>query len=497
MGGNMRLRKPTNIAALFSVLGPLASKGGSLNFTEDQIKEFQAGFAGTVTLQTDPNYHQARQLFVPTFQNYPQVIAYCRVESDVVKAINFARKTNLNPVCRSGGHSTAGFSANDQMIIDLSNLSYVLIDKASKTMRVGGGTTFASINPMLDEYQLNMTTGGCETVSVGGYMQGGGYGFTALMNGMNCDCVREVRVALADGTVVTANDTQNNGLFWAVRGGTGNNFGVIVEITYNLREIGPLWGFGYHWPLDTPDNIMRAEKALQIWYDTMTGANVPKGFGHQIAMTFYDGIPNMYLRGMYEGLPINLKPLLDDIVATLADPARQRDYWQAGTYTKLNNELLSVPVELPSVPPGIRSVATSRIMGDGLGPKEFKTIIDFLIKAPVKVNMLVLEPYGGRINAKKPGDTAFVHRNDRFDLAVYSFWLAEHDRQAALDYIESFEQTLTPISSGRAYQNYPNRRSTDFADLYFGQNLERLRKVKKEFDKDNLFRFEQSIRPAE
>ena len=120
MGGNMRLRKPTNIAALFSVLGPLASKGGSLNFTEDQIKEFQAGFAGTVTLQTDPNYHQARQLFVPTFQNYPQVIAYCRVESDVVKAINFARKTNLNPVCRSGGHSTAGFSANDQMIIDLS-----------------------------------------------------------------------------------------------------------------------------------------------------------------------------------------------------------------------------------------------------------------------------------------------------------------------------------------------------------------------------------------
>jgi FAD/FMN-containing dehydrogenase len=415
----------------------------------------------------------------------------------VTKAINFARKTNLNPVCRSGGHSTAGFSVNDQMVIDLSNLSYVLIDKASKTMRVGGGTTFASINPMLDAYGLNMTTGGCETVSVGGYMQGGGYGFTALTNGMNCDCVREARVALADGTVVTASDTQNTDLFWAIRGGTGNNFGVVVEITYNLREIGPLWGFGYHWPLDTADNRARAEKALQIWYDTLTGTKVPKGLGHQIAMTCYDGKPNMYLRGMYEGPPGDLKVLLADIVATLADPAAPPDYWQAGSYAKLNAELLSVPVELPSVPPGIRSVTTSRIMGDGLGPQDFRTIIDTLLQAPVKVDMFVLEPYGGQINAKKPGDTAFVHRNDRFDLALYSFWLAEHDRPEALAYIEVFDQAMKPISSGRAYQNYPNRRSTDFADLYFGENWDRLRKIKKDVDKDNLFRFEQSIKPAD
>ncbi len=492
----MRLRKPTNIAALFSVLDPLVSKGASLNFDAAELGELQSGLAGTVVLQTDPTYHQARQLFVPTFQSYPQIIVYCHVETDVVKAINFARKTKLNPVCRSGGHSTAGFSANDQMILDLSNLSYVLIDEAAKTMRVGGGTNFATINPMLDAYGLNMTTGGCETVSVGGYMQGGGYGFTALTNGMNCDCVREVRVVLANGTVVTANETQNKDLFWAVRGGTGNNFGVVVEITYNLRPIGPLWGFGYCWPLDTPANITRAEKALQIWYDKLTGAKVPKRLGHQIAMTFVDGRPNMYLRGMYEGPSVDVEVLLADMIATLEDPIAQRDYWQAGSYRDLNNALLSTPVELPSVPPAIRAVATSRIMGDGLGPKDFRAIIDTLLQSPVKVNLFALEPYGGQINTKKPDDTAFVHRNDRFDLAVYSFWLAEDDRQAALDYIKVFEQAMKPFSSGRAYQNYPNRQTSDFADRYFGANLQRLRKIKAEVDADNLFRFEQSITPA-
>lgn len=493
----MRFRKSGNVAALFDVLKPSSHSSGALNYSQDQINAFLIGFAGTVTLPFDPGYNAARQLFVATFQHYPQLIAYCHVESDVIKAIRFARETGLKPVCRSGGHSTAGFSANDDMIIDLSNLSYVLIDKDRMTMRVGGGTLFASINPMMDAYGVNITGGGCETVSVGGYMQGGGYGFTALMNGMNCDCVREVRVALADGSVVTASETENRNLFWAMRGGTGNNFGVLLEITYNLRDIGPLWGFGYCWPLDTAADRARAARVMKIWYDTMTGDGVPQGLGHQMPLAFWNGKPFLFLRGMVEGTEAEAEDLLKPVASTLQDPARQRDYWKAGRYAELNRELLSTPVELPSVPPSIRSVSSSRIMGDGLGEADFETIIQLFIDSPVKANMFVLEPYGGKINARAPSDTAFVHRRARFDLAVYSFWLVEDDRAAALAFIDRFERVLTPISTGHAYQNYPNRAAVNWAELYFGENLQRLREVKKEYDRDNLFTFRQGIAPAE
>jgi hypothetical protein len=68
----MRLRRPLNRQALFSAPVPLASRGASLNFTQEQIDELQAGFAGTVTLQTDPDYHQARQLFVRPFSISPR-----------------------------------------------------------------------------------------------------------------------------------------------------------------------------------------------------------------------------------------------------------------------------------------------------------------------------------------------------------------------------------------------------------------------------------------
>ena len=71
-------------------------------------------------------------------------------------------------------------------------------------------------------------------------MQGGGFGFTSREFGMNCDNVVGVTMMLADGHLVEANATTNADLFWAVRGGTGNNFGVLLEVQYQLHPLGDL-----------------------------------------------------------------------------------------------------------------------------------------------------------------------------------------------------------------------------------------------------------------
>lgn len=491
----MRFRKHPNIDAHFAIAEPLTHNSGGLNYTKEQLQRLMTGFSGRVTLQSDPMYDLDRQLFVPTFQAYPQVICYCQVESDVIKALTFARETELSPVCRSGGHSTAGFSANDEMIIDMSGVSYVTIDKAAMTMRVGGGTIFARINPMLDLHGVNITGGGCETVSVGGYMQGGGYGFTAQMNGMNCDMVIAARLALADGSVVTASEEENADLFWAIRGGTGNNFGVLLEVTYKLREMGKLWGFGMRWPLKTQREA--AVDALQLWYDKWTGSAVPKGLGTQFPLASIDGEPYAILRGMYEGSEEELKVLCADLKATLADPDVQFDFWQQGTYGELNTALLSTPVEIPSVPMSSRSANTSRIMGDGLERGDFEVMVDLFCGSPVHTNMFLLESYGGAINEVAPDATAFVHRRGRFDMALYSFWMFQEDEAAALTYIDTFEDTLTPLSNGHAYQNYPNRKACDYANLYWGDNLPRLQKVKAKYDPKNFFHYPQSVPPLE
>jgi len=221
-----------------------AGRCGDLKFNDAQFAEFRKQVIGRIVVASDPDYNSCRGTFMLAFQHFPQIIVYCVGFSDVVACIRFARRVGLHVVCRSGGHSAAGYSVNDEMVLDVGDMNYVLIDPATETALVGAGANMAALNAALDLYQLHVPGGGCGSVGLGGYMQGGGYGFTSLLFGMNCDSVIGVQVALADGRIVTANQHENEDLFWAVRGGTGNNFGVLLEIKYRLRKLGPLWGPG-------------------------------------------------------------------------------------------------------------------------------------------------------------------------------------------------------------------------------------------------------------
>ncbi|MBK8279951.1 MAG: FAD-binding oxidoreductase [Saprospiraceae bacterium] len=111
--------------------------------------------------------------------------------------------------------------------------------------------------------------GGCPTICVAGYMQGGGDGLTSRKFGMNCDCVLEVMVMLADGRIVKANQNLNSDLFWAVRGGTGGNFGILLNIKYQLVPLGFIWGIKITWNIDpSPGDAAQALYTIQEQYLT-------------------------------------------------------------------------------------------------------------------------------------------------------------------------------------------------------------------------------------
>ena len=107
-----------------------------------------------------------------------------------------------------------GVLGADGMVIDVSGIHYVRVDAAGATAAVGAGANFAQLYAELSLFGLHVPGGGCETVCVGGYMQGGGYSFTSLLFGMNCDNVTGVQIALADGRIVTANADEHRDLFW-------------------------------------------------------------------------------------------------------------------------------------------------------------------------------------------------------------------------------------------------------------------------------------------
>ena len=178
------------------------------------------------------------------------MIAFCEVSADVRCCLEFARKYQVPFTCRSGGHSTAGYClVNGGLVIDVSRMDDIYVDPGARTARVGAGANFHKVNAILESYGLHVPGGGCPEVGVAGYMQGGGYGFTSRMFGIHCDNVLQVELMLADGTIVRANSVEHADLYWAVRGGTGNNFGVLLATTYQLYPLDTLWGFGLKWSL--------------------------------------------------------------------------------------------------------------------------------------------------------------------------------------------------------------------------------------------------------
>jgi FAD/FMN-containing dehydrogenase len=476
---------------------------GHFKFTDEQVRQFRKQLVGQVTLPLDATYPAARTTFMNAFQHFPQIIVNCVGFADVVCCIRFAQEVGLKPVCRSGGHSTAGYSMNDDMIIDVSGINYVRVDPEARVAWVGSGANFAQVNATLALYGLHVPGGGCETVGVAGYMQGGGYGFTSLMFGMNCDQVLGFRMALADGRIVEANAEENPDLFWAVRGGTGNNFGVLLEIEYHLTPLGPLWGFGFKWPLGTDQEAAAAGVALHAWHTNFAGDAAPKNLGNEALFGYTKGpdnkelAPYFLIRGMFNGSEAACRQALEPLFKAMPDAERYRDIWQSGTYAELNDYLLSFPTELPAnVPPSTRAVAKSHIVGHYLTAEQCASIVEFYRASRNPDNFIGFEAYGGAVNAVPPNATAFWHRDAVMDVFLFSFWLYEDSRAAAEAYVSEFDRVLQPLSNGQSYQNYPNRRIEDFGNAYFGGNLPRLLDVKQAYDPNNFFIFPQGLDAA-
>jgi FAD/FMN-containing dehydrogenase len=480
------------------------SRSGKLNFDENQLNAFSAKIAGRIVLPQDASYNSDRQPFICGYHSYPQIIVYCVGHSDVLACLRFAKEVGLKVAVRAGGHNAAGYSVNDEMVVDVSGIYYVHVDPVAETAKIGGGSNFAKIYAELDVYGMHIPGGGCETVSVGGFMQGGGYSFTSQMFGMNCDNVTGVQVALADGRIVRANAEENEDLFWAVRGATGNNFGVVLEIEYKVRKLGELWGFGFKWPLTSDETVDKASTAAAAWQAYFCGDNTPPNFSTQSQIAYTretpdaeESHPYFIVRGMFNGTEEECRKALEPLYQHAPDTEGRRDIWQAGHYTGLNETMFMYPTMRPlDVPLSSRSIAMSHIMDRYLSAAEWKKLMDFFRFSENTDNFIGLEGYGGAINEPAQDATAFWHRTGTLDIYFYSFWLRESDRPIAEKCMREFDELVEPMSNGHSYQNYPNRWTEDFGTRYFGGNLPRLMEVKQKYDPDNLFDFQQGLAHA-
>src|ERR1039458_8017534 len=111
--------------------------------------------------------------------------------------------------------------------------------------------------PVVEIMPLAAASGIISTTGVGGLTLGGGIGHLSRKYGLSIDNLLSVDVVLADGSYVTANDQQNQDLFWALRGG-GGNFGVVTSFTFRLHPVSTVMAGPIFYALEDAPAVMRA-----------------------------------------------------------------------------------------------------------------------------------------------------------------------------------------------------------------------------------------------
>ena len=452
------------------------------------LADLEASITGRIVLPDDPDYNAARQESNPAFQAYPQAIVYCVCEADVLACLAVAFELGIVVALRSGGHSTAGYSVNDGLVIDLSEMSGVVLDEADALVHVLPGTDFDHFNGALDGTGWHVPSGACGSVCVAGFVQGGGYGYTSRAFGIQSDCVASFRVALANGSIVTADAARNTDLFWALRGGTGGNFGVVLLVSYRMVRLEQVWAYAISW------EPAYAAQVLALMQSGYMRSGAPDALGYMMNLGYYQGQPVYMVQGMFCGTAAQGKAA---IASLLAIPTAQLLVDQVGSYPQMDKYLEDHPYSLPdNLPSDACETKCSGYISMTLTQADWQSIVDYFVTSPNSWSLAYLEPYGGAINRYPVEASAFVHRDVDADLVVDVFWRNAAERAQMEAWLDGFMALVQPFTNGEVYQNYPSASIVDYPAAYWSSAYPALQEVKALRDPGNFFRYPQSVVPA-
>ena len=126
----------------------------------NSFASFKQSFKGDISTPTDADYTQAISRWALNAQANAKIVAFVKTPEDVALAIAYAKENHLPIAIRGGGHSTAGASSTEGLVIDLSrHLNTVKIDPENKLAYVGGGAIWEQVDKASIQHGLASVAG--------------------------------------------------------------------------------------------------------------------------------------------------------------------------------------------------------------------------------------------------------------------------------------------------------------------------------------------------
>jgi FAD/FMN-containing dehydrogenase len=436
-----------------------------------------------VTLPADAGYDAARSVYNAAIDRRPALIVRCAAESDVLEALHFARSHHLPVAVRGHGHSLAGSGVCDGgIVIDLSRLKRIDIDPIHQTVRMQPGLTWGEFDRNTAAFGLATTGSRVSTVGTTGVTLGGGLGWLMRSCGLSCDNLLALDVVTAEGRQVSASESTDTDLLWAMRG-AGANFGIVTSLTLQLHPVHRVLVADLVYPLSSAFDVLRHYRDLSA--TSPDELAVLAGL-----MNGPDGDPLLTLRACYTGAPSRGETLERSL--RIGTPLVDQLSWM--TYPELQS-IYDV------LHPLGRRHAWRNCLLENLGDDALETLLGNLLPVPSGCKVFI-DQLGGAIGRVDTAATAFGHRDARYSLLIESTWNEPIGGGSQVVWANRVWRAMRPFATDAVYVNFLDvllgrAQAPEWARSVYGQNYARLAALKARYDPSNVFSSNVNIQPSE
>ncbi|KAI7727737.1 hypothetical protein M8C21_005996 [Ambrosia artemisiifolia] len=452
----------------------------------------------------------------------PELIFTPLNENHIQTAVICAKKLNIQLRFRSGGHDYEGISYTSIMdppfvLIDLSKMRAINVDLDDNSVWVEAGATVGELYyRVAEKSRTHAVVGGlCTSLGVGGHFTGGAYGSMMRKYGLGIDNALDAKIINANGEILDRK-SMGEDVFWAIRGGGGGSYGVIVS--WKLKLV----------PVPSTVTVFNVPRTLE------QGATKILYKWQHVAPQIDD---DLFVRVVIQ--KINLPNTTQRTVSTSYNALflggvdrlleiMNRSFPELGLEKTdcLEMSWLESVMFIAGFPGNVQT--TFLLTGKPTVVTQFKAKSDF-VKTPIpetemngiwkrflqeETPYMIWNPYGGMMGRIPESATPFPHRNGVLFMIQYADTWTENGKDEMkkhYKWIRKFYKYMGQYVSKDPREAYVNYRDLDlgmnekngdntsvakassWGKRYFKDNFMRLVKVKTEFDPDNFFRHEQSI----